>query len=205
MANITLMGASYNDVTAVSLPQTGGGIATFHEVSGTQTITENDTYDVTGLAQVVVNVAGGGSGLTYEEGTYSPDADIERPTISFADSHTDMPIFIMLSDVTNNYSSVANSNYLFLYVDWYKVFGAPFYYNNSTRRYGYRFAMYRQSSATSMTSTSSNFAVSSDNTTETNATYPRYFVKPTEFRPFSSNTFFWRASRTYKWMAIWKS
>ena len=30
MANITLMGASYTDVPAVTLPQTGGGIATFY-------------------------------------------------------------------------------------------------------------------------------------------------------------------------------
>lgn len=31
MANITLMGASYTDVPAVTLPQTGGGTATFYE------------------------------------------------------------------------------------------------------------------------------------------------------------------------------
>lgn len=31
MANITLMGASYSDVPAVTLPQTGGGTATFYE------------------------------------------------------------------------------------------------------------------------------------------------------------------------------
>lgn len=31
MANITLLGASYTDVPAVTLPQTGGGVATFYE------------------------------------------------------------------------------------------------------------------------------------------------------------------------------
>lgn len=31
MANITLLGANYNDVPAVTLPQTGGGVATFYE------------------------------------------------------------------------------------------------------------------------------------------------------------------------------
>ena len=31
MANITLMGASYTDVPAVTLPQTGGGTVTFYE------------------------------------------------------------------------------------------------------------------------------------------------------------------------------
>lgn len=33
MANITLLGASYEDVPAVELPQTGGGVATFYDMS----------------------------------------------------------------------------------------------------------------------------------------------------------------------------
>lgn len=35
MANITLLGASYEDVPAVTLPQTGGGTVTFYENGGT--------------------------------------------------------------------------------------------------------------------------------------------------------------------------
>ena len=34
MANITLLGASYTDVPAVTLPQTGGGTVTFYEDGG---------------------------------------------------------------------------------------------------------------------------------------------------------------------------
>ena len=34
MANITLMGASYEDVPAVQLPKTGGGVVTFYENAG---------------------------------------------------------------------------------------------------------------------------------------------------------------------------
>lgn len=60
MANITLMGASYSDVPAVTLPKTGGGTATFHEQTGSQTITANGTYDMTGIASAIVNVSGGG-------------------------------------------------------------------------------------------------------------------------------------------------
>ena len=59
--NITLLGASYSDVPAVTLPQTGGGTATFYDDTGSQTYTQNGTYDVTGLATAVVNVSGGGS------------------------------------------------------------------------------------------------------------------------------------------------
>lgn len=58
MANISLMGAIYSDVPAVDLPKSGGGTARFHEVSGSQSITANGTYDVTTVAEAVVNVAG---------------------------------------------------------------------------------------------------------------------------------------------------
>ncbi len=46
MANITLMGASYTDVPAVTLPQTGGGTVTFYENGGgTGAISVVDTTD----------------------------------------------------------------------------------------------------------------------------------------------------------------
>ena len=58
--NITLLGATYSSVAGVTLPKQGGGTATFPWVEGSREVTENDTYDVTGLAQLIVNVAGGG-------------------------------------------------------------------------------------------------------------------------------------------------
>lgn len=59
--NISLLGATYSGVSGVTLPKQGGGTATFPWVEGSQTVTENDTYNVTNLAQLVVNVSGGGS------------------------------------------------------------------------------------------------------------------------------------------------
>ena len=63
MANpsISLWGATYSAVSGVSLPKQGGGTATFPWVEGSQTITTNGTVDVTNLAEVVVNVSGGGT------------------------------------------------------------------------------------------------------------------------------------------------
>lgn len=60
MANIKLWGATYPNVPAVDLPTAENGTARFHEVSGSQTLTQNGTYNVTSLEQVVVNVSGGG-------------------------------------------------------------------------------------------------------------------------------------------------
>ena len=58
--NISLLGATYSGVAGVTLPQQGGGTATFPWVEGSETKTENGTYDVTNLAELVVNVSGGG-------------------------------------------------------------------------------------------------------------------------------------------------
>ena len=58
--NIALLNATYSGVTGVTLPKSGGGTATFPWVEGSETKTANGTYDVTNLAQLVVNVSGGG-------------------------------------------------------------------------------------------------------------------------------------------------
>lgn len=44
MANITLLGASYTDVPAVDLPQTGGGTVRFYENGGTPSATAHTIY-----------------------------------------------------------------------------------------------------------------------------------------------------------------
>lgn len=59
--NISLLGATYSGVKGVTLPKSGGGTATFPWVEGSETKTENGTYDVTNLAELVVNVSGGGT------------------------------------------------------------------------------------------------------------------------------------------------
>ena len=59
--NISLLGATYSGVAGVTLPKSGGGTATFPWVEGSETKTENGTYDVTNLASLVVNVSGSGT------------------------------------------------------------------------------------------------------------------------------------------------
>lgn len=62
--NISLWGATYSGAAGVTLPKSGGGTATFPWVEGSETKTQNGTYDVTNLAELVVNVSGGGGGAT---------------------------------------------------------------------------------------------------------------------------------------------
>lgn len=90
--NITLLGATYSGVSGVTLPKQGGGTATFPWVEGSETKTANGTYDVTNLAELVVNVSGGGGknvqaymGMDYANATSYTATDV---TLKVAKSGT---------------------------------------------------------------------------------------------------------------------
>lgn len=208
MANpdISLLGASYSGVSGVTLPKTGGGTATFPFVEGSQTITQNGTVDVTNLAQVIVNVAGGGGGgLTYETGTYTPTSDIVRPTITWTNTHSEAPVLVFMSDVTGTAHSATNSNHLFMYCDPYKLWGSGFPYSSTGFRYAVAFYLYRGTSTGSLSSGAVIISNNSDKTDDNGTTYPRYWASPTNFHPYSnSSSRYWRTGRTYKWIAVWK-
>lgn len=74
--NITLMGASYSDVPAVTLPKTGGGTARFDDVSGT-TATNADV--VSGKSFVKADGSAGSGSLViqhYYTGTGTPSSSL---------------------------------------------------------------------------------------------------------------------------------
>lgn len=67
--NITLLGANYSAVPAVTLPKTGGGTATFTDVTDTTAVASDVAsgkyfYDSNGTRTQGTNSGGGGSGLT---------------------------------------------------------------------------------------------------------------------------------------------
>ncbi len=104
--NITLMGATYPSVSGVSLPKSGGGTATFPWVEGSETKTENGTYDVTRLAEIVVNVpsSSGGSIVT---GTFTGSA-AEKGTakaITVPYSGAGYPVALLIYPTAGAYKS----------------------------------------------------------------------------------------------------
>lgn len=107
MANITLLGASYTDVPAVDLPQTGGGTVRFYEDEPsdltTKTITLNGTYSAEddqadGYSAVTVNVQNGAS-MTEVQNTYGTELVITSAQ-SAAPSATRHTLYFEYEDET---------------------------------------------------------------------------------------------------------
>lgn len=80
MANITLLGASYTDVPAVTLPQTGGGTVTFYESGGgssVQTASGTVSGSGTNTLQIPCNFA---PDLIYVYGDMTGDVSLRGCT-----------------------------------------------------------------------------------------------------------------------------
>ncbi len=148
---------------------------------------------------------GGGSGLVYETGTWTPNEDIARGTILFAKTHSEAPVLIYLCDVTGTAHSATNSNYVFMYADPFKLWGYGYPYTSSGFRYANAWYCYRGTSASSISAAGMMIADKSSTTSGPSTAYPRYWTTETEFHPYSNSTSrYWRAGRTFKWIAVWK-
>ena len=163
-------------------------------VGGSETKTANGTYDVTNLASLIVNVAGGGgSGKEFETGTYSPTSDIAQPTISFTNTHSEAPVLVAMVDQS---STAYSNNSSVACVIFYPalLFGTGYVYQNTTKRDLVAYYSYKGSS--SSLSAAGTHVVSTSVST---------WVSKTGFSPYTNSTSrYWRSGRTYKWIAIWK-
>ena len=225
--NITLLGASYSDVPSVLLPKTGGGTAQFDDttiasnaasasdilsgklawvngslITGTGTggggSSGTITQDANGYLVVDPNSGGGGGGLEFEEGTYEPAEDIARPTISFTDTHTDPPSMVVFADATGT-DTDAQSGYYFSFID-FTMFGGGIAWASSSTTYSYANWAYRTAS-----SFSTGMQRCTTNQGEGTSSSSLYWATATAFKPYTnSDSRYWRAGRTYKWIAVWK-
>ena len=176
----------------------------------TKSITQNGTYNASsdsadGYSSVTVNVSGGGGGgLEYETGTWTPENDIANYTISFARTHTVAPFFYLISDATNTYSSTTNSNFCVAYYNFEQSLGADVYVSSTTMRYGEVRVIYRGTSETSLGNTTTNIQYPYTSQEDNLSTYPRYWATETGIKAYTISTSrYWRADRTYKWIAVW--
>lgn len=170
-----------------------------NEVTG-----ESDTT-LSNAVRTLTNGYGGSGGLEYETGTWTPEEDITRGEIKFSKTHTEAPVFIALADVTGTPDANLSTNYLFVYIDTYKMWGYGIPYDAGGYRYAAVYNSFRASSTTALSSNGTYCNFNSDSTQAGGSYASRYWTDSTSFRPFTANgTRYWRAGRTYKWIAIWK-
>ncbi len=141
--------------------------------------------------------------LECETGTYTPGNNIAKPTISFANSHTNPPAIIVMTDTSSASGITANSNTAFMLIDFERLNGAGYPYSTSATRYALAAYIYRTSNGSTLGSTQIQYG--SDDTGSGSTGYYRYWATASAFYPYSnSSSRYWRSGRTYKWIAIWK-
>lgn len=170
--------------------------------SGSQTISQNGTVDVTALAEVVVSVSGA-SGLVYETGTYTPTQDTNNASITFSNSHSESPMMFAMFDISPNSTAQASSRAISVYFDFYRLSGVGTPYATNNVRYSADFEGYRSSSNT-ISNTTTYTTTNSDSATASNQNYSSYWANATRFQASYGTSRSWRAGRSYKWIAVWK-
>jgi hypothetical protein len=100
--NVSLLGANYPDVPAVQLPQTGGGSATFTDVSDT-TATENDVEDgKVFYTSAGIRSVGSGTKLQIVRRTITTDANGNITDLSVTSGY--IPIFAYSADTSGDHN-----------------------------------------------------------------------------------------------------
>ena len=107
--NITLVGASYSAVPSVNLPKTGGGTASFTDVTDT-TATASDVasgkyfYTASGVRTQGTS-SGGGGASNIVEGTFTTGSSAGAHSISLPYTGSGYPIACMVFIATGAYDS----------------------------------------------------------------------------------------------------
>lgn len=154
---------------------------------------ESDTT----LSDAVESLAdgyGGGSGLEYEEGTYTAVSD-GNPTISFTNTHATAPSIIVFMDATGSYVDAVNSGSLFYYIDPVVLFGTGFIKTSTSAS-----ETWNNPYTYARRATNNNMAMGM-----ANLSHASNYISNTGFTPYFANTTYpCKTGQTYKWIAIWK-
>lgn len=165
-------------------------------------ITTNGTYTATGsidgYSPITVSVSGGS--YVTETGTWTPNAQTTRGTISFNNTHTKPPALYLIMDSTENLTIPSSSILYNSFIDIYQFFGL--YLPHTSPVYAIAQYSYKGSSTVSQGNCVCNYPYT-DPGAQSSA-YARYWATETEFHPFSNATSrYWQTTRTYKWIAMW--
>lgn len=185
MANVTLWGASYSNVPSITVPKTGGGTASFTDVTDT-TAAASDVatgkyfYTAAGVRTQGTNSGGGGGSSDVVMGTLSVASNVNTSTntqitTTTAIGFTPTKFFFWKSDRTATSNHVHQASFI--------TIGSSYYIRNMTR--------YSNSSL----STSGN----ANNWTTQTAGYLYYSSSTIYFRSSSSYIL---SAGTWHWVAV---
>ena len=150
------------------------------------------------VASVTGTFEGGGGGLVYETGTWTPSEDVASYWFSFTNTHTEPPFYYMVADSNGDYTDLASTNTFVAYNYFTQVTGNAIYPSTDSTNYGY--VVFRYKTSGSLASLGHPISDTSD----ANSGYPRYWATETGVRAYtSSSSRYWRSGRTYKWIAVW--
>lgn len=197
---VVIAGALFNDVPSISVPDSNNVWHPFLDTTiasnaaAASDIAQGKLAYVNGSLVTGTASGGGGGGLEYETGTWTPQSDIAEQLITFSNSHADAPFYYAVFDATGTFYDTANSNYLIEYLDVYRLSGNPYYPSSSQAVYARYFTAYRANVATVISTSGGNITTSGSSNYATNEKIRAYT---------GSASRYWRAGRTYKWIAVW--
>ena len=225
--NISLLNATYSGVKGVTLPKQGGGTATFPWVEGTETKTANGTYDVTNLAELVVNVSGGASNVVQGTFTTSASTGVSSFTIPYTGTGYPIALFISIDGGTYNNSSSGNtawynSTQRYAIGEWHmtkaRMTSAPTYTSSGADNYGVVSVIYKNNASTSTTysrnstMTANTYTSSGTTANNTNTTSVRFKGDGTTvsyyvgyYTSSSSYAYGLMANTKYQYIAVYSS
>lgn len=158
--NVTIAGASYTDVPAVDLPQTGGGTATFTDVSATTAQAADVTqgkqfFDALGVLTQGA-ASGGGGASNYVTGTFTGTTTNTAIDIDLPYTGSGWPIVIVVRPTEGPYNGMTGSFYSlvhqyaisFFFMTKARATRSPGY-SASADDYGVGYCRYKSSNATS--------------------------------------------------------
>ncbi len=191
--NITLMGASYSAVPAVSLPKTGGGTASFTDVTDTTAVASDVAtgkyfYTAAGVLTQGTNSGGGGGASNFVTGTFTTPSSAGASTLTIPYTGSGYPIACIVVVEGGAYVSGTEwytSTQRYAVGQWTmtkSVFSSsPTFTTSGTQNQGVVTAIYKNSTSTSTTYTRTSAmntnAFSSSNATNAAATCVRFKSK----------------------------
>lgn len=206
---VEIAGVLFNDVPYIQCPD-GNGV--YHQFLDT-TIASNAAAaaDIAQGKLAYVNGSlvtgtnqGGGGGLEYETGTWTPSEDVATYNISLARTHNEPPCYYLISDVVGTYSTVTNSNFFIGYINSHQMFGELFDVSSSEKRYGLVSYTYRGTSTTTVMNQSASLKKPYTDQSSSSTNDSRYWATESTIRAYCGSTSrYWRSARTYKWIAVW--